>query len=322
MSLRILFVGDLLNQNNTLFRYNTLLRLGYKLQPINIFENISSNKFLYWINFRYQPYLLNKKLIDKINFYISDKFDLVWIEKGIFVDLRKVKNKKKIPIIHFNPDNPFGPRKDGCWKLFLKNLHNYSYHLTPRISDSRIYRHKYKTNKITFPFCYDNDVHYFEDINKDLDVTFIGSNHDNRYDFVKKLEEKLGWKINVFSDNWIGHHNRGVYKNEYRKIINRSKIMINFITNSNLDSYSRRSIEIAACKTFFISQKGSVQEKIFRNKEETYYFKDINHCSEIIKELLQNNNEIKRVAENAYNRVKKLKLDNESQMYRILKKLT
>ena len=116
MSLRILFVGDLFNQNNTLFRYNTLLRLGYKLQPINIFENISSNKFIYWINFRYQPYLLNKKLIDKINFYMSDKFDLVWIEKGIFVDLRKIKNKKNIPIIHFNPDNPFGPRKDGCWK--------------------------------------------------------------------------------------------------------------------------------------------------------------------------------------------------------------
>ncbi len=321
MSLNILFVGDLSSNNNTLFRYKSLKRLGYNVKPLNIINFTPKIKFLYWINYRYQPSIFNIKLLQILKKEILNDYSLIWIEKGIFIDIRKIKNKKRIPIIHFNPDNPFGKRHDGCWKLFIKNISLYDCHLTPRLSDNKFYKKITTKKKYTFPFCYDEKIHYYENLNKNLDVTFVGSNHDNRYEFVKKVEKILGFKINIYSDNWKGNYNKGVYGDEYRKIINKSKVMINFITNSNVDEYSRRSIEMAACKCFFISQKGKVQEKIFRESRETFYFNNELECAYLIKEYLISDKKRDIISENAYQRVNKLRLNNKYQMKKIIEKV-
>ena len=57
--MNILFIGDLSNLNNTKFRFISMNEIGYKVEGINIFEYISKNKFLYWINYRFQIYILN-----------------------------------------------------------------------------------------------------------------------------------------------------------------------------------------------------------------------------------------------------------------------
>jgi|TARA_B100001059_G_C17812057_1_gene572897 hypothetical protein len=294
--------------------------MGYQVKPINIYEYISSNKILYWINYRYQPAFLNFKINNILEKEISKKFYLVWVEKGIFINLKNIKNSTNSIFIHFNPDNPFGLRKDGCWKLLLKNISYYNYHLTPRFTDSIYYRKHSK--KITFPFCYDSKIHFHEDLEKDLTVTFIGSNHDNRYKFIYELEKILKFKINIYSDNWIGKYNKGVYGDQYRKIINRSKIMINFLTDSNLDEYSRRSLEIAACKTFFISQKGKVLKKIFRENLETFYFNSVSECAILINKFLNEPEKRNKIAEKANERIKELKLDNKYQLRNVISKIT
>ena len=319
--MNILFIGDLSNLNNTKFRFISMNEIGYKVEGINIFEYISKNKFLYWINYRFQIYILNYFLLRTINLRIKKKFDLIWVEKGIFIDLSKIKNHLKIPIIHFNPDNPFGKRNDGCWKLFLKNISKYDYHLTPRFSDTKYYNRLSANKKMHFPFCYDANVHYPENIKKDLDVTFIGSNHDKRINFINKLEKIIKMKINIYSDNWPKEHMQGVYGENYRRTINRSKIMINFITDSNFDEYSRRSIEIAACKTFFLSQKGKIQQKIFRENIETYYFENAEQCAKLILKFLSNEKEKLIISNNAFNRVKKLNLENKFQIKKIIQRV-
>lgn len=322
---KILFIADLSSENNSLFRMRTIQDICNKVKTINIFEYVSKNKFIYWINYRFQPFLLIKKLNEKIIKEINkDNYHITWIEKGIFIHPKTLKKiKSKTILIHFNPDNCFGPREDGCWKTFIKCINLYDYNLLPRRINLREYRRIGSKKNYLFPFTYDKKQQFFEKLNKKYEITFIGSNHDNRAEFIIEVEKYLDKKINIFSDNWPKNmsHNKGIYGDKYRRVINESKVLINFITKDNIDEYSRRSFEIAACKACFVSEEGSVQEKYFRNNIETLYFENPKKCAEKINLLLNNENLISEISEKAFKRVIELKMENSYQIQRILKKI-
>ena len=115
--------------------------------------------------------------------------------------------------------------------------------------------------------------------------------------------------------------NNEIYQSGYREIINKSKIMLGFITKSNVDEMSYRSFEITACGSFLLSERTRFQKRFFREDKEAGYFDGIDECAEKIKYYLANPLERIKLELAGYRRAQELDLTNDYVVKRALSKL-
>ena len=338
-SKHVLFVGDGNHNGYIYMRSQSIKKLVQSMDMIDTNKYINpKNKIRYHLAYRFQLNFLlkdlNNTIVEKVN---SKSYDLIWFEKAIFIfpeTLEKI-NYKNIMTISTASDNPFGPRADGCWKLYLKNISLYTHHIIQRRSDKKELRNKGAKNIIFMPYSYEQKLHFKEkwsDDQKKFNVTFIGSPYDQRIDFINKLSQKINVTIHVYSAEWkefkrrLGSRtnivvNNAVYLSEYRKIINQSKIMLGFFTKSNLDEYSHRSVEITACGSFLLSESSRFQKKFFREDKEAAYFDDVDECAEKINYYLANPLERIKLESAGHKRVKELNINNDYVVKKALSKL-
>ena len=336
-SKKILFIGDC-NPNGYIYlRSQSIKRIVKKMDLIDVNEYINpSNRLKFTLAYRLQLSIFLKKLntaiISKIN---ANTYDLIWFEKPIFIfeDTLRIIDKLGIKSVSYNPDNPFGLRDDGCWGLYLKNIKHFTHHIISRRTNYKDLKNKDAKDVIYIPLCSEKRLHFKEeDINKELDITFIGTPYDNRLEFIDQLSRGLKTTINIYSAEWrkfnkkLGSRsniiiNDAVYNSEYRTVINKSKIMLGFITQSNQDDLSFRNFEITACGTFLLSQRSSLQERIFRENIEAVYFNDIEDCVLKVDHFLVNSKEREKLASAGHKRSLELGLNNDFVIKRAFLKL-
>ena len=337
---KILFVGDGNPIGYIFMRSQSIKKLVQSMDMIDPNEYINpKNTIRYRLAYRFQlnPLLkdLNKAIIQMVN---SKSYDLVWFEKPIFIfgSTLDYINKKNISTVSLNPDNPFGLRDDGCWNLYLKNINLYNHHIIVRRSNFRDLKKRGVKSIHFMPFCYEKSKHFKEkgvdENQKEFDVTFIGNPYDNRIDFIDQLSKKLDVNIHVYSPEWKKFAkklasrtnvviNNAIYHSDYRETINKSKIMLGFITKSNIDDISIRSSEITACGSFLLSERTRFQKKLFREDKEAGYFDDVDECAEKINYYLANSLERIKLESAGHKRVKGLNLNNDYVVKRALSKL-
>ena len=336
-SKKVLFVGDC-NPNGYIYlRSQSIKRIVKKMDLIDVNEYINpSDRLQYSLAYRFQLSILLKKfnntIIKKIN---ECDYDLIWFEKPIFIfeETLQVIHQMGIKTVSYNPDNPFGTRHDGCWGLYLKNIKYFSHHIISRRSNYKDLKGLNAKDIIYIPLCSEKRIHFKdENIKKELEVTFIGTPYDSRLEFIDLLSRHVKTSIHVFSAEWkkfnkkIGSRsnviiNDAVYKSKYRSIINKSKIMLGFITRSNKDDLSFRNFEITACGSFLLSQRSSMQERIFRENTEAIYFNDVEDCASKIHHFLIHSDERETIANQGYKRSLELGLDNDFVIKRAFLKL-
>ena len=334
---KILFIGSLNKNGNEFRKSRAIEKLVDHVDFIDIEQFINpSNKVRYWLTFHYQCSIFLDKLNQAILSQLKEvKYDLVWFEKPIFIYRETLEciRSNNIVSVSYNPDNAFGPREDGCWRLYIENIDLFSHHLIPRRSNYHDIRSR-STAKIFFmPFSFDQNIHFKEsNIKKDLDVTFIGTPHDQRIEFLCELSNNISMNINIFSTEWRKFKSQlsknanvnisnSIYGNDYRQVINRSKIMLGFMTQSNIDEYSRRSFEISACGSFLLSQRSTFQKRFFRENKEAVYFDDVTECIDKINYFMDHPKERKIIELAGNRRVKELNFNNEYLLKRILNKI-
>ena len=336
---KVLFVGEGNPSGYIFMRSEAIKKIVQSMDMIDTDQYINpNNRISYYLAYRFQLNPLLKDLNNTIMQMVNSKtYDLIWFEKPIFIfgSTLDYINQKNISIVSLNPDNPFGPRDDGCWQMYLQNIALYTHHIIQRRSDKKELKKKGAKNIIFMPFSYEKKLHFKEKWSNDqkkLDVTFIGSPYDQRIDFIDKLSQKINVTIHVYSPEWkefkrrLGSRpnivvNKAVYLSEYRKIINQSKIMLGFFTKSNLDEYSIRSFEITACGSFLLSESSRFQKKFFRENKEAVYFSDVDECAAKIDYFLAHPKEREIIEEAGYKRVQKLELYNDYLINRVLDKI-
>ena len=337
---RVLFVGDA-NPNGYIYmRSQSVKKLVQSMDMVDTNQYINPiNRISYYLAYRFQLNPLLKDLNNTIMQMVNSKtYDLIWFEKPIFIfgSTLDYINQKNISTVSLNPDNPFGLRDDGCWSLYLKNINLYNHHIIMRRSNFRDLKKRGVKSIHFIPLCYEKSIHFKEkgvdENQKEFDVTFIGSPYDNRIDFIDQLSKKLGVTIHVYSAEWkkfakkLANRtnvviNNAIYKSDYREIINKSKIMIGFITKSNVDEISYRSFEITACGSFLLSERTRFQKKFFAEDKEAGYFNDVDECAEKINYYLTNPLERIKLESAGHKRVKELNLNNDYVVKRVLSKL-
>lgn len=321
--LRILYVAPLNPFARSAHRIACIRALGHEVVGMDSELYLSSGgRILSGIRIRtligLQVNRLNRNLLD-----LAAKFrpNIIWLEKALLVRRKTVAKLRKEGIftIHQNDDNPFGPRKDPGWRLFLDALPEYDLHLVPRETSLEDYRKAGAKDVFMVMPAYEPTLHFpptsvWTDANRTIDVSFCGFPHDHRPQFIFELWKRYGIVTKVWGDwRWKRHLSEDAIKallqgsmlpyDDYRETIWKSRINLGFVSHLNNDEYTARTFEIPACRGFLLAEDTPGHRKLLHDGEEAVFFRSVEDCAEKIHKYLGDEVSRSRIAAAGYKRI-------------------
>ena len=113
---------------------------------------------------------------------------------------------------------------------------------------------------------------------------------------------------------FVNKYKGSVWGEEYVKVINMSKIVLNLFLNDYdqvKSGVNLRMVEIPACKAFQLSQHIPGIEKFLEVGKEIEIFQDNKQLTEKIDFFLAHDKERKTIAKNSYKKIKELTFANQ-----------
>lgn len=227
---------------------------------------------------------INQHIISHLtNKHIED-YDLIWVDKGIFVTKKttEILRHKAIRLVHFTPDMAFYGNK-SC--QFEKSLALYDFAITTKTKEIPLYHEKIGHDKTIFATQgFDIDLHqpYQAFINKDKAVAFVGLAEKSRYQILQNLVDS-GIHLKLAGKGWkkFVHHNRNkvnfkfcgeaLFGTEYANFISSNLFGIGLLSKKFPELHTTRTFEIPACGTALITERNSETSSFFTEKEAIFY---------------------------------------------------
>ncbi|ACJ01364.1 CgeB family protein [Rhodospirillum centenum] len=296
---RILYAGEMSGISNTRHRIAALRRLGHAVIEFDMTPYLTAgSRLARQIRYRLQRGRSAERCNQDLRLAVEHvRPDIVWADKAVLVRRETVAALRTAGrrVVHYNPDNPFGPRRDGCWGAFLTALPEYDVHIVPRPSNLEEYRRAGAREVRLMPFGYEPTVHFpppagWSDRDRPFAVSFIGAPYDDRAPFIDALRVEYGINVHVHSGAWPARwrsrlgasHHPSTYGSGYRETIWKSRICLSFVTRSNVDTLARRTFEIAGCGGFLLAQRTGDHMKSFEEGREALFFDDVRDCAGLI----------------------------------------
>jgi spore maturation protein CgeB len=171
--------------------------------------------------------------------------------------------------------------------------------------------------------------HGWGDLNRDRNVSFIGTPYDNRGDFLTRLwragapvdvsGSRPHWQAVLPPDVFAAIFRHGELKGAaYREAIWRSRINLAFVTHSNRDQVAHKSFEITACGGFLLAERTPEHLACFREDEEAVFFSDFEECRAKIDRYLNDEPARTSIAAAGQRRAQSSGYDNDSVLRRLL----
>jgi spore maturation protein CgeB len=304
--MKILYAAAMSPNDTSLHRLWALERLGHTVIPVNSHDYRSKSALVHKIAVR----LTAGPSIDRINRVLlqvaeAEKPDVLWADKLLFMRSETLDRMRAMGIttVSYMIDNPFGPRRDPGWRLYMKDIPHYDLHVVQRDQNIKDYRERGARDVIKIQTAYEPTLQYppaegWSDKDRDREVSFIGTPYDDRaatLDRLSRLNEfqvaisgnaRL-WKKALGEDAFGRLYREGeLYRREYREAIWRSKINLSFITHSNKDEFVHKSFEIAGCGGFLLAERSEGHMQRFREGEEADFFSSYEELVEKIRRYL------------------------------------
>lgn len=248
---------------------------------------------------------MNKKFLDIIAkekpdfiflWLIYDEFYLETLDK-----IKEVSPKTRL-VNFFGDDNILFNRYSKYMGLFI----DYS------LASHHDFLYKYKENNISPMFfsCGVNTDQFKKlELNKEIDVSFIGTPMSDRVNYINYLLKK-GIKVKVFGTGWEKYKEfASIYggklsPEEMVEIINKSKINLSFSKNyEGVSGFKSRVFEVSACNSFILVEKFDGYSKFLKPTKELVMFDGKEDLLKKITYYLKNDKERKEIAKRAYNKV-------------------
>jgi hypothetical protein len=304
--MKILYASQLSPHDSALYRLWALERLGHTLVPFNWFEYESSNALVRKVVFRLSagPHVdrMNEDLIQLAE---RERPEVVWADKLLWMKPKTVDRLRAMGIstVSYMIDNPFGPRQDPGWRLYMKAISHYDLHVVQRDKNFADYRQRGARDVIKIQTAYEPTIHFppppgWSDADRDRDVSFIGTPYDDRATTLRRLSElnefgvaisgnRRSWERSLDPATFGRLYREGeLFLQKYREGIWRSKINLSFLTHSNQDEFVHKSFEIAACGGFLLAERSQGHLDRFREDEEAVFFSSFDECVEKIRRYL------------------------------------
>jgi spore maturation protein CgeB len=247
--------------------------------------------------------------------------------------LRKLRRSGVATVDHVI-DNPFGPRRDPGWRLYRRTIPLFDLIGVQRDVSIADYRRKGAREIVRIRSSYEPTVHYppsagWTDVQRDRQVSFIGTPYDNRGDFLTRLwragvpvdisGSPPHWQAALPPDAFAAVFRLGELKGAaYREAIWRSRINLAFVTHSNRDQVAHKSFEITACGGFLLAERTPEHQACFREDEEAVFFSDFDECRAKIDRYLNDEPARAAIAAAGQRRAWTSGYDNDSALRRLL----
>lgn len=257
-------------------------------------------------------------LISNINSYILNalkgdfKYDLVWIDKGVFIQPGVVERLKKDSkkLVHFTPDPAFTYHRSN---LFYKALPFYDYCITTKSFEIENYN-QFGVKTIFCTQGYDPQLHKpYHSLSEKKGVVFIGHKEDEREYIVAKLLE-AGIPVTVAGNHWdtfaakrknnrfLIYKGTGIYGEQYAREISGAKIGLGFLSKWIPELHTTRTFEIPACQTALITEENNETEAIF-SKEDVMFYKNREEVLPTISYYLSHPEELDSLTAKGYKKI-------------------
>jgi spore maturation protein CgeB len=339
--MKILYAAGLSPNDSSLYRLWALERLGHSVVPFNAFEYNPRNALIYKITYRLSagPGVdrLNRDLLKLAE---AEKPDVLWADKLVWMKPRTIEKLRSMGIftVSYMIDNAFGPRRDPGFRLYMKSIPHYDLHVVQRDKNLSDYRQRGARDVIKIQTAYEPTIHFpppegWSDLNRDRDVSFIGTPYDQRAQFLTRLWKEFGLSVSVSGGLvWkkalgpeataaLYGSNGELFRDDYRHGIWRAKINLSFITHSNCDEFVHKSFEIAGCGGFLLAERSDGHMQRFREDEEAVFFSTIEECVEKIRRYLPDEAARDRIAAAGCARALRDGYYNDRQMELILQRV-
>jgi spore maturation protein CgeB len=337
--LRILYVAPLANGSFGLYRKKSLERLGHTIIPIDLARYESHGNPL-WAKIRYRLQIggtvsrLNQTVLHLAH---EHNVDVAWFDKPLFIRIGTLQalRAQGIVTVDYMIDNPFGPRRDPGFRLYIRTIPDYDIHAQQRDSSVAEYRRRGAPRVVKVQTAYEPSVHFappakWSDKDRTRGVSFIGTPYDDRADFLTQLWAKYGLPVVITGPRvWEKKLGREAlaalypqsgefFDDAYREGIWRSKINLSFLTHSNQDEYAHKSFEIAACGGFLLAERSAGHAERFDEDREAVFFSGVEECADKCRFYLSNESARNRISQAGQRRAIASGYDNDTQMRRIL----
>jgi spore maturation protein CgeB len=302
---------------------------------LNIEISMVDDEGEYWKNFpfkkpnllrRISHHLLWKFLSKKLNNLLLEKIrenkpDLIFIIKGWFYHPKTIKKIKTIApnaqLFCFHPDNPFNTWHHSTSNEWIReSIPYYDVNfIWGKFLIERLYKKRAKRVE-HLPFAYDPRVNYPIEV-KDpkekeyygSDIAFVGTWDKEREWWLSHL---TNYNLKIWGNEWNKASQKlqkkwmgkPAYAEEFAKICDSSKIVLNIIRKQNIPSHNMRTFEAPACKAFVLSTRTDEAKEFFEEDKECAYFSTIEELKEKIDFYLKNDELRNKIREAGYQKVK------------------
>ncbi len=312
--MNILFIGQCNLGSTSRMRYENIQ--NYFSADANIFlidtseliNNIPRvHRSIGW-RFKIGPLVknINKVICSKIE---SNEiiFDLIWVEKGVFIypsTVSFLKSRANV-LVHFTPDPAFLYHKS---RFFNKSISNYDHCITTKSFELQEYNNFKCKNLILCTQGFDEQIHksYYNFNEKIYDVCFIGHHEKNRETILQSLIDNnisillagIKWKKFVFNNrrnknlHYLGH---SVVGENYAKAISSSKISLGLLSKWIPEKHTTRTFEIPACGTALLTEYNE-ETATFFNSNEVLFYANENQIISIIQDQLKNSTSLSEIS--------------------------
>jgi spore maturation protein CgeB len=314
--MKILYAAGLTPNDTSLYRMWALERLGHQVIPVNTYDYRYRNPLARKVFFRLAagPAVahLNRDLLQTA---AAEKPDLLWTDKLLSMRPGTLDRMRAMGIatVSYMIDNPFGPRQDPGWRLYMKDIPHYDLHVVQRDKNILDYRERGARDVIKIQTAYEPTLQYpppegWSDANRNREVSFVGTPYDNRAETLDRLSSLNEFQVTISGNDrqWrraLGeeafdrlYREGELYRQQYREAIWRSKINLSFITHSNLDEFVHKSFEIAGCGGFLLAERSEGHLQRFREDEEAVFFSSYDELLEKIRRYLPDEAARSRIA--------------------------
>ena len=338
--LKILYVGTLTQYDSALYRAWALERLGQQVIPFDVTSQ-KTGSLLGKIEFRLSAgpgvWQFNRDLLRAAE---QHRPDVMWGDKLLYMQPSTLKKLRSmgIALVNYTIDNPFGPRKDPGWRLYMQCIPFYDLHIVQRDQNVLDYKQRGARDVLKIQTAYEPTLHFppppgWSDKDRNREVSFIGTPYDNRADFLTRLWRDHGlpvvisgplvWKDALSPETFQAlYRGRGeLFLDAYREGIWRSKINLSFLTHSNQDEFTHKSFEIAGCGGFLLAERSQGHSDRFLEGEEAAFFGGIEECAAMCRRYLPDEAARERIARAGHQRAVRDGYNNDGQVGAILERL-
>lgn len=248
------------------------------------------------IPFVKQPYLFRSvgfrykigPVVSAVNEYILEKlsgnYDLVWIDKGIFLTkaTTSIIKSRTAKLVHYTPDTAFYGNKSP---LFYRSINLYDYLITTKSFELIKYQSLVPVDKlISITQGFDCDVHkplvnFDSKINR---VAFVGLGERSRE---KTLQYLIDNNIHVLLagykwERFIKKNKRNpclyfkgnvVWNEHYSLLISSSYFSLGMLSKRFPELHTTRTFEIPACGTALLTEKNEETASFFSEEQAIFY---------------------------------------------------